>query len=52
MSVIPHAPVLDEWTSDRDANISYYFFNVTNPDEVMNNGSIPNLKQVGPFIFT
>ena len=51
MSVTPHAPVLSEWTADRDANISYYFFNVTNPDEVMN-GAIPNLEQVGPYIFT
>ena len=30
---------------------TYYFFNVTNPQEVMSGTAVPVLKQIGPYAY-
>ena len=52
MALLPHNPSYPLW---RDLNIpiyeKFYFFNVTNAEDVMDKGAKPNLSQVGPFSF-
>jgi hypothetical protein len=31
--------------------LDFYFFNWTNPEEIMNEGSKPNLVEMGPYRF-
>ena len=43
------------WQDNRNDDLvikrNFYFFNVTNPLEVYNNHSIPNLHRIGPFVY-
>ncbi|XP_063708646.1 sensory neuron membrane protein 1-like [Culicoides brevitarsis] len=34
-----------------DLHASYYLWNITNPEEVQNNGAKPIMKEVGPYVF-
>lgn len=45
---------MDRFKSTQDLKnlrISFYFYNVTNPDEVVNSGAKINLKEIGPFVY-
>lgn len=43
------------WQDNRNDDLvimrTFYFFNLTNPYEVYNNHSIPNVRRIGPFVY-
>ncbi len=43
------------WQDNRNDDLvitrSFYFFNLTNPFEVYNNHSVPDLHRIGPFVY-
>ena len=52
MALIPSNPSFPLWR-DLDLPIyqSFYFYNVTNADEVEKSGERANLEEIGPFVF-
>lgn len=52
MALVPNNPSYPLWR-DLDLPIyqKFYFFNVTNPNEVEMGGAVPNLVEVGPFVY-
>ncbi|KAG1701393.1 Scavenger receptor class B member 1 [Nymphon striatum] len=42
----------DQWqTIQLPVYQKFYFFNVTNPEDIENNGATPILKEIGPYIY-
>ncbi len=37
--------------TDAPLYINYFFFHITNADDVLNHGAIPRLQQKGPYAF-
>lgn len=53
LPIVKGTDAYDRYTnSSVPLQVKMYMFNVTNPNEVLNNNAKPNLAQIGPFSFT
>lgn len=51
LALRPTSTSFDKW-ADSQITISAYIFNVTNPHDVVKNGSKPVVQEIGPFVYT
>ena len=48
----PDSDVVEKWAHPKvEMTIEFYFFNVTNPNEVMNGSEKPRVVEIGPYAF-